>query len=214
MQRDSVVKRRFDELAHKADKVRAAREATSYGSFTIPGRYFHEWATNVQSLLASAFGQSSIHYQNFAKFVDGFDGFESQFEDCLAVFVAAREDYEGGYLFSIRALAKADALADAFSQARELLGAGYKDPACVLSRVALEVALEQLADEHDVPRGKLERMNADLCKAGVYNMTKQKQVTAWADIGNNAAHGHWDQYDHNDARAMLDGVESMVADLF
>lgn len=56
-------------------------------------------------------------------------------------------------------------------------------------------------------------MNADLCKAGAYNITKQKQITAWADIGNKAAHGEGSTYTANDARAMVDGVDALVVDL-
>jgi hypothetical protein len=56
-------------------------------------------------------------------------------------------------------------------------------------------------------------MNADLCKAGVYNIVKQKQITAWADIGNKAAHGDWNTYSPNDARGMVEGVEAFVADV-
>lgn len=104
-------------------------------------------------------------------------------------------------------------LSDALEQAKELLDAGYKDPACILARVALEASLKDLAGRHSVPAGKLDRMNADLCKAGVYNMAKQKQITAWAEIGNKAAHGEWESYTANDARAMVDGVEALVADL-
>ncbi len=213
MHQDALVKRRFEELVAKAASVSAARTPSDYSYFTIPSQLFHAWATNVQNLLTRTFGQDSIHYQNFTKLAGDFKGYESDFEDCRAVFNAAREDYLGGYLFNVRALAKAEALADTFSQARKILDAGYKDPACVLCRVALEVALKELSQERGIPTGKLDRMNAELCKAGVYNMAKQKQITAWADIGNKAAHGDWDQYDEQDARAMLHGVEAIVADL-
>jgi uncharacterized protein len=36
-------------------------------------------------------------------------------------------------------------------------------------------------------------------------MARQKQITAWADIGNKAAHGQWGEYDDTDARAMVPG---------
>jgi cell division septum initiation protein DivIVA len=39
-------------------------------------------------------------------------------------------------------------------------------------------------------------------------------VSAWADIGNKAAHGEFDEYSESDVRAMLDGVENIVADRF
>lgn len=75
------------------------------------------------------------------------------------------------------------------------------------------VRLLKHCDRKTIPHGKLDKMNADLCKAGMYNMAKQKQITAWAEIGNKAAHGEWNQYTSNDAQAMLDGVESLVADV-
>ena len=116
-------------------------------------------------------------------------------------------------LFARRPLAKAEVLSDALSQAKELLNASYKDPACILARVALETTLKELSDKHGIAHGKLDRMNGDLCKAGAYNMAKHKQITAWAEVGNKAAHGEWNTYTANDARAMVDGVEALVADL-
>jgi HEPN domain-containing protein len=110
-------------------------------------------------------------------------------------------------------LAKAEVLSDAISQAKELLQAGYKDPACILARVALESTLKDLCDHRGITYGKLEKMNSDLCKANAYNMAKQKQITAWAEIGNKAAHGDWNQYTEHDASAMVQGVETLVADL-
>jgi len=49
-------------------------------------------------------------------------------------------------------------------------------------------------------------MNAELVKAGAYNKTIQKQVTAWADIGNNAAHGRPDEFTEDDVKNMLNGI--------
>ena len=218
MRLDPIIQRRFEELTAKAEALSAQRifEMKSDSGeeyFKIPSPGFHEWTTNVQNLLARTFGQDSIHYQNFSRRVHDFGGWESTFEDCRAILKASREDYEGGYLFDVRALAKAEVLSDALSQAKHLLDADYKDPACVLARVALEVALKEVSDKHGIAHGKLDTMNADLCKAGVYNMAKQKQVTAWADIGNKAAHGQWNEYNANDARAMVDGVEGIIADL-
>jgi hypothetical protein len=130
MQLDAVLRRRFRELAEKAERLAAARECTDSDSFTIPAAPFYEWVTNVQNLLARAFGQESVHYQNFVRFANRFSSYEAEFANCRAVFVAAREDYEGGYLFNVRGAAKAEALAEALASAKELLGVGSKEPAC------------------------------------------------------------------------------------
>jgi hypothetical protein len=215
---DPIVVRRFDELAAKADAVAASRvhdftsdEGVPY--FKIPEAQMMGWVTNVQNLLERIFGKDSVHVQRFVEAVGHSGGWESGFQTCRAIFLAAREDFEGGYLFNVRSLAKAEVLADAMAQAGELLHSGYKDPACVLARVALESTLKDLADRFGVPLAKLDKMNADLCKAGAYNMAKQKQITAWADIGNKAAHGDWSEYSAADAEAMVRGVEALTADL-
>jgi hypothetical protein len=64
---------------------------------------------------------------------------------------------------------------DALSQAGELLDAGYKDPACVLIGVSLEIAVKELVERATLAPGNLDAMNTSLCKAGIYNMAKQKQ---------------------------------------
>lgn len=218
MHLDPIIVRRFSELNVKAEAVLASKvedfrtnEGKSY--YKVPSDRYKEWATNVLNLLQRTFGKSSIHYENFAEHYTKFEGWESNFKDSYGIFRAAQEDYEGGYLFNIRTLAKAEVLSDAISQARELLASGYKDPACILARVSLESALKDLASKFGVSQGKLDRMNADLTKAGAYNMAKQKQITAWSEIGNKAAHGEWTHYTDQDAVAMVSGVETLVADL-
>ena len=54
-------------------------------------------------------------------------------------------------------------------------------------------------------------MNADLAKEGVYNKLVQKQVTALADIRNNAAHGHYDQFTKEDVASMIKEVQRILA---
>jgi HEPN domain-containing protein len=130
----------------------------------------------------------------------------------FAVFTAAKEDYEGGYIFSLRGLVKAEVLSDALEQAEELLNSGYKDPACVLIGVSLEIAVKELTTRYSLAVAKLDRMNVDLCKAGAYNVAKQKQVTAWADLRNRSAHGEWATYTEADVREMLNGVQRFIAD--
>ncbi|MGE0646055.1 MAG: DUF4145 domain-containing protein [Nitrospira sp.] len=215
MKLDPLISQRFKELTAKAKAVSKSRKASGPGSdlFGVSSPLFQEWAANALSLLDKSFGRESIHFTTLSDHVKRFVGWEKQFEECRSIFKAAREDYEGGYLFSVRALVKAEVLADAFSQVRSLLASNYNDPSCILCRVALEVALKELCDRKAIPQGNLEKMNTELCKVGVYNMAKQKQITAWADIGNKAAHGQWDQYTQNDAQSMLDGVQALVADI-
>jgi len=164
---DATVRRRFAELAEKAERLAALSERADSGAGTIPAAPFYAWVTNVQNLLARTFAQESLHYRTFVRLANRFTSYESEFASCRAVFLAAREDYEGGYLFNVRAAAKAEVLADLLAQAKALLAAGAREPACVLAQVALEVTLKELAGERGIRLGRLASMNAALAHAGV-----------------------------------------------
>jgi hypothetical protein len=109
-------------------------------------------------------------------------------------------------------LAKADVADDVLEQAKELLNSGYKDPACIIIGVSLEIALKELSNREKLPIGSIEKMNVELCKANIYNMAKQKQITAWAELRNKAAHGIWTGYDNKDVESFREGVLKFIGD--
>ena len=163
------------------------------------------------------FGRDSFHLEHLKTGFDGAIGREARDQAtskarCLGAFEAAKEDYEGGHLLGTRTLLRAEISEDVLEEAESLLDAGYKDPACVVVGVALETAIRDLCERGDLPVGKLDRMNADLAKAEVYNKGMQKQVTTWAHWRNKAAHGEWDEYSADDVSDMLKGVRRFVAE--
>jgi hypothetical protein len=218
MRQESLVQKRLAELHAKGQAIIQAKY-TEVGN-PRTGRLVEYvrfadtkgWGTSAVSLLRQAFGEQSAHCQQFEAAFASFPGYLSSFQTMFAIFAAAKEDYEGGYIFSLRSLVKAEVLSDALAQALELLRSGYKDPACVLVGVSLEIAIKDLAVRHSVATGKLDRMNVDLCKAGQYNIAKQQQITAWASLRNKAAHGDWSAYSAADVQDMHAGVERFIAD--
>lgn len=62
----------------------------------------------------------------------------------------------------------------------------------------------------DIERKKLTQLNDELAKASVYNKLQQKQITALADIRNNAAHGDYDQFTKEDVERMIDDIERFL----
>jgi hypothetical protein len=217
MKTDKLVLQRFDELEQKATTIKEKRvfdfqsnEGVKY--FNIDSASFRGWATSVLNILQRVFGEESVHYRNFDELYRDIHYSEIYFEECRAICRAAREDYEGGYLFKIRGLIQAEVFDNVLDQATELLGGGYKDPACVVAGVALETTLKELCARNGIAQSKLDRMNADLAKAGVYNVGMQKQITAWADRRNKAAHGDWSAYSSDDVGDMIRGVTRLIAE--
>jgi len=215
MRKLPVITKRFEELEAIAEEVRNTVQSS------VPWRYeyvdrslFEQWAVSTLSLLMHIFGTPSIYYQQFDQRFKGSVGWKEEFDLCYSIFKAARADYERGYLYSVRDLVSADLLDDTLEQATELLQVGYKDVACILSGVALERALRQLCSRHNIETRGLDRMNVELYKAGVYNAGLQKQITAWADRRNNAAHGSWDAYTAADVDDMTRGVKRFISEYF
>ena len=65
----------------------------------------------------------------------------------------------------------------------------YKVAAAVVAGVVLETTLRTLCADRKIAVGKLDKMNADLAKDGLYDKLVQKRITMLADIRNKAAHG-------------------------
>lgn len=212
MRNDEIIIKRFSELSEKADIIDQTKFKPSYDAITVNSEKYYEWATSVMGLIQNVFGKDSPHYVNFKSSYNEFAGYYYNFQKSLGIFNAAKEDYKGGYLFKVKTLISAELLDNVLDQASELLAAGYKDPACVVAGVALETALKELCNDNNIPLGKLDKMNADICKLGLYNVGMQKQITAWTDRRNNAAHGKWNEYTEEDVKDMINGINRFLAE--
>jgi hypothetical protein len=133
------------------------------------------------------------------------------FAQLKAIFLSAKSDFEGGYLFDVRNLVHASVFTDELDQAKHFLDAGYKVPAAVIAGTVLETTLRELCAQNSVSASdKLNSMNDELAKASVYNASRKSQIKAWADIRNNAAHGKPDQFEPSEVSRMIDGIRDFV----
>jgi hypothetical protein len=107
---------------------------------------------------------------------------------------------------------------DFLEMARHLLDEGYKDAAAVIAGSSLEAHLKRLCVSRCVPvldaKGKprkAETINGELHKAKTYELSEQKQVTAWLGIRNDAAHGNYDKVLADSVQVMIDGIRVFMA---
>lgn len=171
------------------------------------------WKVKVKNLLVSACGKDSQHYQEFIKAeqIHSYESVADRFKRMKSVFIAAMDDYKGGYLTSIKNLIQADVFDSELEQAEELLSNGYKLAAAVIAGVVLETTLRDICTRENLNHGKLDKMNSDLAKAGVYNKLQQKRITALADIRNSAAHGKPEEFSEADVSNMIRDIEQFLA---
>ncbi|GHA63858.1 hypothetical protein GCM10010330_15820 [Streptomyces tendae] len=133
--------------------------------------------------------------------------------EIYSIALGLRDDLKAGWTTSVMELVHADTHSDYLEMAETLLAAGYKDPAAVITGTSLEVHVRTLCTKHGVdtelPSGapkKADAMNTELKKAGVYNEARKKQITAWMDLRNKAAHGDYASYDEQQVRMFIVGV--------
>ncbi|MFJ9663634.1 hypothetical protein ACIRPP_03305 [Streptomyces sp. NPDC101219] len=141
---------------------------------------------------------------------------ESRLRHNMQVAISLRDDLNSGWTETVVELVHADTYSDFLEMADALLSKGYKDAAAVITGTSLEVHVRALCVKNGVtiavagkPK-KADTMNADLKKAGVYDGLRQKQITAWMDLRNKAAHGNYGDYDKDEVRQFIDGVQAFM----
>lgn len=133
------------------------------------------------------------------------------------ILKALRTDYQSGYLQSVVELVHADVFADFLDMAQYLLEHNYKDAAAVITGSVLEAHLRKLCEKKSIPvtksdgsTKKADTLNSELAAANVYSKLDQKSVTAWLDLRNKAAHGHYSDYTKDQVTLMLQGVRDFA----
>ena len=215
----SRMSERFAELLMQAEAIEQTK-TTKRNTLTdktyeiVDSGVLLGWQVKCRTLLVKACGADSEHYQQFCKTEKpgAYRDSWTILQQLKSIMLAAQEDYDGGYLDEIRTLVQAEVFSDELEQARELLSAGYRSPAAVVAGVILETKLRDMCGLRKIELGKLERMNADLTKAGAYTSLVQKRVTAIAGIRNSAAHGRSSDFNDADVADMITYIERFISD--
>jgi len=167
------------------------------------------------SFLEKTFGSAHPYYKEFDRVTA--DVYETTAKAGRGIIVAVREEVVRGWAVSTRGIVSAEIFSDFMEMAEYLLAEKYKDAAAVMAGSVLEEHLRQLAIKHGVPITQLDAkgktvpkkadvINADLVKAGGYNILNQKLVTGWLDLRNKAAHGKYAEYTQQNVEIMLQGI--------
>ena len=210
----SRLSKRFDELLAQANSV---GETKKFRRGHVDGEYVDDeallnWRVKARNLLSSACGSNSEYYRAFVA-AEQASPYQTTLEDLArmkAVFLAAKEDLEGGHIKSVQSLVQADAFTSELDQARELLLDNCVIAAAVIAGIVLETTLRILSVKNSIRVSKLDKMNLALAQAGEYDPTLQKQITTWAGIRNNAVRGQADAFSNADVEGMIQGVERFV----
>ena len=208
------IKKRFMELHAQMGGMRVTHEE---GVPRTAHTDLHQWATSVLSLLFRVFGQDTAHYSNFKHAYDHCqNGYPSEVEPMKGVFLPAKADYEGGYLFNLTAAVSGEIFGDFVGLAKAALSDGHKDVAAVLACAALEDALKRFAELNtlDVANKDMTEVVNALKTKGLVSGAQKSLLDTMPRIRNYALHAEWSKITPQDAGSVLGFVEQFLLSNF
>lgn len=213
---DERAKERIEELIELGEKVDASGRMTLHKGREPDAALYYQWTTSSLTFLAAALGDDSAHYRAFFAIGQSQPGVD-RVARYLGVLRAARDDIQSGWVDQRDLLLTADAFGSFLEQADYLLEQGFKDPAAMLAGAVLESTLRKMCGVRNIPtdkQDKINRLNNKLAKEHkppAYGSMYHKQIIAWADLRNNADHGHFGEYDGQQVAALIEGVREFAA---
>jgi hypothetical protein len=122
-----------------------------------------------------------------------------------------RADVAAGYTQDFRDLVHAALFEDFLAMAEELQSKDYDAAAAVIAGSVLEEHLRKLAEKRAVgPSHSVDRLSADLVKAGAFSEPQRKIVAGWYAQRTEAAHGRHANVVHEEVGRMIAGVRDFL----
>ncbi len=212
------IKRRVDELITIAGHVLNTKRTTDFHSY-VSSEQFNEFRAASLSFLRNTFGTDHPFYVEFNKQAKDATPYDT--EEGRGILKAAKQEIDGGWLFTVKGLISAEIFSDFLEMGEYLLKEGYKDPAAVMTGSVLEehlrqlclrnsISIETIKDGKPFPK-KADLLNSELASANIYNKLDQKSITSWLDLRNKAAHGQYSEYTKEQVELMYQGVTNFIS---
>ncbi|GMQ63522.1 hypothetical protein [Vallitalea maricola] len=204
---------RIKAIIQESKEVLATKQGSTIGGSFIGDKIkLNAWLTKARNIIKITFGEHSIHYVELDKKLNVGVSRPSDVDAITGVLMGALDDLENGYIVGQEFLIAGEIFDSVLEEAKHLLETSHKDASAVLGRVVVEDALKRIARREGIDDTyKTSRINDELKKIQIYTQPQWRLIQAWLDIGNSAAHGNFSNYDNNDVKNMLSGIEQFLA---
>jgi hypothetical protein len=207
------VKIRFEQLADQGQSIpmRGSDDFHRYAD-TQP---FYTWASSALNLIQGVFGKDSPHYERLHNeitrirnnYVDA-----DHLSACRGIFLGAKSDIDGGYLFNLQISFSGEIFSDFVSSAKAALDEGKHTVATVLACAALEDALKRYATSKGliIDNKTMDEVVNALKSQGLVSGSQKSLLVAMPKIRNYAMHGDWEKLTPQDAGSVIGFVEQFL----
>jgi hypothetical protein len=211
---EEQIGKRFNELESAMSLVHVVRGNSGFTH--VESEPWQKWSTSVLSLLDGAFGEDSVHYRNFKQVYDRYSGSSVDLESARGIFKAAKEDFEGGYIFSLARRISGEVFGNFIILAKRCIAEGNKDVSAVLACAALEDALKRFAVSNrlSVDDASMQQVIAALKSKGLVSGATKSLLDSMPKIRDYAMHANWEKISLADASGVVSFVEQFLLSNF
>ena len=208
------IEKRVDQLILKGNQLLESQYRDKYSNIVINESDFMGLKSATLSLILKIYDKSHPFYTEIEQVA--YYSRPSSAKNLISVLTSINEEITGGWIFTTKGLVSAEIFANFMDMAEHLLTENYKDPAAVMVGSVLEEHLRQLCQKYGidittikksnkVPK-KADLLNSELTSKKIYNKLDQKNITAFLDLRNKAAHGKYSDYTQKQVELMYSGV--------
>jgi len=181
-------------------------------------RLYYRISNRAHKIVENISGKNSIYYQHLPNGLYDQTNIHEDLSGIIGIIESLRLDIEFGVFENYSRLIHRKVFNSYLDMAKHFLSEGYKDPAAMIAGCALEMHLRELCTvaEIEIKRKdkdefqKAENLNTELYKKQIITGYQFKQITAFLDIRNKAAHGLFDQYIENDVELLISWFEEFL----
>lgn len=208
--------RRFEELSKAFAVLQFHPNGGGMSGTNVKTGDWMRWATSAQSLIRAAFGEDTPHYRNFLHSIKECRGYDDEIMALRGVFLAAKDDFDGGYVFNVDLRVSGEVFGDFVALAKQALSEGNKDVAAVLACAALEDALKRYAISSRLSvDGKTMQEVVNALKASGLVAGAQKSILdTMPKVRNAALHADWSKLSEPDVASVIGFVEQFLLTKF
>ena len=204
------------------EEYQSLRSRSQYDDLSgLPDNEIVRLTTRSRASIERISGKNSAYYRQAEEIIKtgGYQGYVCT--QIIGVVDSLKIDVESDFLKSHEELIHGELFSDFIDMARHLSSEGYKDPAAVIAGSTLESHIKNLCikfsinttfekDGKDINK-KVDKLNSELVKDGAYSKLDQKNITAWLDLRNKAAHGHYNEYSNEQVNLLIDSISNFIA---
>jgi hypothetical protein len=166
-------------------------------------------------------GNDSTYSKDVNRLLQSMPALHVHTSSIMGIAQALLSDIKAGYVRTLVEMAHGDVFVDFLEMAQHLCDSGYKDASAVIAGSTLEshvrglchkagIPVETAKSSGDLAPKKAETMNSELAAAMVYSKLDQKNITAWLDLRNKAAHGQYNEYSREQVAIQVTSVRDFI----